>query len=68
MIKAISLVATIFQDLNFAIYLWDTISLTEIFKLQKKSLKSKIVNNKMRQIWANAIIGELELLSTKNLV
>ena len=65
-VEAIPLAAGIFWDHNFALYPRYTFNLTRKLGLKIKELKAKVENERIRYIWANKTIPELNLFFMNN--
>ena len=67
MVEAIPLAAAIFWDPNFALWPRHTLNLARKLGLKTKRLKAELVNERIRQFWANRIIAKLNQLFKNNL-
>ena len=66
MVKVISLAATLFWDPNFLLCPKHTFNLAKKLGLKTISLKVGLIKMRIREIWANRIIAELDVLFTNN--
>ena len=67
MVEGILLAAAIFLNPNFLLYPKYTLKLAKKLGLKTKNLNAEIVKERIRQIWANKTIAQLDLLFTNNL-
>lgn len=67
MVEAILLVAAIFWDPNFILCLRHTLNLVKKLGLKTRKLKTKVIKERVEQIWANKIIERLNVFFINNL-
>ena len=66
MVEAIMLAAAIFWDSKFALCPRYTLNVARKLGLKTRRLKAKVINERIRKIWANKTIAELDLLFTND--